>query len=144
MKTISLIFVLLLASGWAYGQDIDESQVPTKVVTAFKKAFANATDVEWERQGNQYQVEFEMTPHSDFDAWFDTSGKLLRHSEEITAAALPQAVVEAIRTNYAAYKIDDVKKITENKTETYAVELERGSEELNLIFSKNGKLVNPQ
>lgn len=143
MKTrvIQLMVVIFLGTGSIFAQDMQESQVPSVIVNSFKTEFPKASDVEWERQGDRYSVEFEVGVSTDYEAWFTAAGKLIRYSEEIANSELPEAVKNAISSQYIGYHIDDAKKFTENNVETYSVEIEKGKEELNLIFSKDGKLI---
>lgn len=141
MKTIKLFMLALFATGCIYAQDIEANQVPSVIINNFKKEFPKASDIEWERQGNQYSVEFEIGFYTDYEAWFNTSGDLIRYAEEISRTDLPQEIKDVINNQYQGYKIDDAIKFIENKIETYSVEIERDHEERNLLFSKNGKLI---
>jgi len=141
MKTIKLFMLALFATGCIYAQDIEANQVPSVIINNFKKEFPKASDIEWERQGNQYSVEFEIGFYTDYEAWFNTSGDLIRYAEEISRTDLPQEIKDAINNQYQGYKIDDTIKFIENNIETYSVEIERDHEERNLLFSKNGKLI---
>lgn len=141
MKTIKLFMLALFATGCIYAQDIEANQVPSVIINNFKKEFPKASDIEWERQGNQYSVEFEIGFYTDYEAWFNTSGDLIRYAEEISRTDLPQEIKDVINNQYQGYKIDDAIKFIENKIETYSVEIERGDDERNLLFSKNGKLI---
>ena len=141
MKTTKLFMLALFATGCIYAQDIEANQVPSVIINNFKKEFPKASDIEWERQGNQYSVEFEIGFYTDYEAWFNTSGDLIRYAEEISRTDLPQEIKDAINNQYQGYKIDDTIKFIENNIETYSVEIERDHEERNLLFSKNGKLI---
>ena len=140
-KTMKLLAILFLGTGTIFAQEIPESQVPSVIVNNFKKEFPKASDVEWERQGDQYNVEFEIGWFTDYEAWFTETGKIIRFTEDISERDLPEAIKNAIKTQYKGYRIDDVEKITENGVETYKVEIEKGDDERNLVFSTNGELI---
>lgn len=140
-KAIQLIAIFLFSTATIFAQDVPESQVPSVIVNNFKKEFPKATDIEWERQGDQYKVEFEIGWDIDYDAWYNASGELIRYIMEISTSEIPEAVQTAIRNEYPGYRIDDAEKITENGVETYKVEVEKGKEEIDLVFSKDGKLL---
>jgi uncharacterized membrane protein YkoI len=97
--------------------------------------------VEWEHKGDQYNVEFEIGFFSDYEAWFDSSGKLLKYTEEISKSDLPEAVKETIKSQFAGYRIDDAEKIVENGVETYEVEIEKKDDERKLVFTKDGTIL---
>lgn len=141
MKTIQLATLLFLTFTISNAQNILESQVPSITVNNFKKLFPKASDVEWEQKGDLYNVEFEIGWFTDYEAWFSKSGKLIKYTKEINQSDLPIAIINAIETKYKEYRIDDVKKIVENGTETYKVELKKWGEEFDVFYSKNGKFI---
>ena len=140
-KTIKIVVLLILGTGTIFAQDIPKSQVPSVIVNNFKKEFTKANDVEWERQGDLYNVDFEIGLFTDYEAWYNASGKLVKQTQEISKSDLPKAVINAIKTQYKEYSIDDVKKIIEDGVETYKVELEKWDEDFDVIYSKNGNLI---
>lgn len=140
-KTIKLIAVFILGTGSIFAQDIPQSEVPSVVLNTFKKEFPKASDIEWERKGDQYNVDFEIGWFKDYEAWFSADGKMVLYTEEISDTDLPKAVKDAIKELYSDYRIDDVKKIVTGGVPTYKVEIEKNHEEFDLIFSKNGKLI---
>lgn len=140
----SFIFsvALFLSTSTMFGQDLSQSQVPSVVVNKFQQAFPKAFDVEWEKKGELYKVEFETGLSGiDHDAWYDNTGKLVKHQQAITKSELPQKVKAAIDSNFSGYRADDVKKITEGKNTIYKVELKSLSEEWKVVFDSNGKVV---
>lgn len=140
-KTKMMIAALVIASSALMAQEIPVSQVPSLVSTGFMQAFPKASDVEWEKEGEAYKVEFDTGWFTDDqEAWFDKTGKLIRHEEEISVSDLPKAVRSAIKSQYAAYSIDDAEKITTNGTRTYEVELDGKSGDIDLEFDEQGKV----
>lgn len=141
MKAITFLTAVLIGTTSLFAQDVPENQVPSVILNTFKKEFPKASDIEWEREGELYNVDFEIGYFTDYEAWFDASGKLIKYSEEISEKDLPQAVKDAVKKQFDGYRIDDVEKITENNIETYRVEIEKGNDERYVTFSKNGKLI---
>lgn len=140
-KAIQLMAVFFLGTGMIFAQDIPESQVPSVVLNKFKAEFPKAKDVEWEMKGSEYNVEFEIGWFTDYEAWFSGTGQLLRYTEEISNGDLPTAVKDAIKNQHDGYRIDDAKKIVENGTEKFLVEIEKGNDERKLLFSGDGKFI---
>lgn len=140
-RAVQLLAVILMASGTLVAQDIRQSEVPSIVVNNFKKEFPKAKDVEWELKGEVYNVEFEIGFFSDFEAWFDTSGKLIKYEQEIPNRKIPKAIIEAVKNQFEGYRIDDAKMLVENNITTYLLEIERKDDELNVAFTKEGKLI---
>lgn len=140
-KISYLIVALCLIAATSIAQDLHLNQVPSVIVNNFKKEFPKARDVEWEQSGDLYNVEFEIGFFTDFEAWYSTSGELIKYSEEISKRNLPKAIKNRIETNYSGYTIDDIKMFKENKVTTYQVEIEKDKQEINLLFLENGKLL---
>lgn len=140
MKTIQFIAILLFATTFVQAQVINENQVPSVVLNTFKTEFPKASDVEWEMKGDQFQVEFEIGYFSDYEAWFTATGEMLYYEEEISKRKLPEAVKNTIQQKYDAYRIDHVKKINKKGEISYAIELEKGREEINIIVNENGQI----
>lgn len=139
-KAIQLLVVIIMATGTIFAQDIHHSDVPSVVVNNFKKEFPKAKDVEWEMKGEVYNVEFEIGFFTDYEAWFDAGGKLIKYTQEIPNRDVPKAIKETIKKQFDGFRIDDAKKHVENNIETYLVEIEKKDDERNLVFTKDGKL----
>lgn len=134
--------VLLFFVSSAFAQEISQNEVPSVIVNNFQQAFPKASDVEWEKKVNSYKVEFETGIFEDeHEVWYDKTGKMLRHKEEISRRAIPKAIITAIKNDFNGYKIDDVDKTTEGDAVTYKVDLEKPHSELKVIFDANGKVL---
>jgi hypothetical protein len=139
--TFAITASLLLVSATALAQDIPQSQVPSVVLNHFKKAFPKAYDIEWEIKNKQYCAAFETKLSKDHKACYNTSGELLKHTEDISARVLPGSVRSAVKNNFSGYRIDDVKKITTGSTVQYSVELKSIKEELKVYFDDKGNIL---
>ncbi|MCE7055466.1 PepSY-like domain-containing protein [Algoriphagus sp. AGSA1] len=143
MKTqITLISTALtLICIATFAQDIHPSEVPSIVVNNFKKEFPRASDIEWELDGNNYKVDFEIGWGTDHETWYDTAGNMLKHEEEIPKSNLPNEVIFKINSDFKDLRIDGSKKITQGTEVTYQVELENLIEEWKVIFSSTGEVL---
>lgn len=145
MKTIQLagaVAALLLANA-AYAQKLPQAQVPSVIVNSFQKTFPKVMDVEWNKKGELYKVEFETgLQHKNHDAWYNSSGNLVKHTEELTSSELPAQVQTKINSDYKDYKLDDIEKITEGGKETYQVELKKRPEQWKIVFDTTGNILN--
>ena len=77
-KAIQLLVVIMMTTGTIIAQDMRQSDVPSVVVNNFKKEFPKAKDVEWEMKGDVYNVEFEIGLFTDYKAWYEASGKIIK------------------------------------------------------------------
>ncbi|MGG7035898.1 MAG: PepSY-like domain-containing protein [Flavobacterium sp.] len=142
MKRIFLIGVFACFVNTVSAQDIPQSQVPSLVVNNFQQSFPKAFDVEWELKGNLYKAEFETgLLGTDHDVWYDKTGKLVRHRQEISKSDLPQKVLAKISSNFKNYRVEDVKKISEGNKITYTLELKSFSEEWKVAFDSEGTVL---
>ena len=137
---------VLLASTFfvqhASAQDVHKSQVPSLIINNFQKAFPKVYDVEWELEGENYKAEFETGLFStDHDAWYSKTGKLIRHKEEISKNDLPKKVLAKLSNSFSSYRVEDVKKITENNKVTYTLELKTFTEEWKAAFDNAGNIL---
>ncbi len=122
-------------------QDLLQSDVPSVVVNNFQKAFPKVYDVEWELKGELYEVDFETGVSIDHEAWYDKTGKLVKHKQEIAKTDLPKAVLNTLNTDFKGYRVEDAKKITEGSKVTYKLDLESTSSEWKVLLSSEGKVL---
>ena len=135
LKT-SLAALLLTATITA--QDLKIEDIPKNLSDEFQKAYPTASDVEWEKEGNQYHVEFEIDKR-DHEIWYDADAKVVKSEQEISKDDLPEQIKSTLSSKYGAYKIDDVETKEENNTITYEIDLEKGwNDEKTVVLDKNG------
>lgn len=125
-------------------QEITQSQLPPLIVRNFQAAFPGASDIEWKRDGENYKVEFELGVFmltNDHDVWFDKTGSIVKHKEEISKNGLPQNVLTKIKNDFTGYRIEDPKKITEGHTVIYEMELKKQRSEWKVVIDENGNIL---
>lgn len=140
MKTLKILAALFFVTGVAVAQDINPADVPAAVKNAFTKEYANATDVEWEKEMENYQVDFDVD-RMDHEVWYNASGTVVKKEQDIAETTLPQAVRDALKAGYADYRLDDIEKVWQNNTTSYQLELEKGNEDKHVTFDANGKVI---
>lgn len=122
-------------------QGLNSSDIPSNLKEAFNKEYTKTTDVEWEKEMDNYKVEFELN-RKEHEVWYSPSGNVLKMEQEIAEAQLPQVIHDAIKSQYDGCRMDDVDMIWENNTTTYEVELEKGQNEKHITFDGNAKVLN--
>lgn len=131
-----LMSIAVLAASCSFAQKNQEKNVPPVVKAAFEQQFKNAKDVEWEKEGNNYEVEFEIG-ETEQSALYDGTGNLIETEVEIKVSDLPSGVAEYVKAKYNK-KIKEASKITDALgTETYEAEVKG----MDLIFDSNGKYI---
>lgn len=136
MKIIYSIVVVLLSVGVTLGQ---ESRMPDAVEEAFRSSFAGATNIDWERERDMYEIEFEMD-RAEHKILFDESGNIVEHKAEIASSDLPAEVMNTINTQYKEKQIDEIEKIEKDGRVVYQVEFERFMFDDKVIIGSDGKI----
>ncbi|MGE8292467.1 MAG: PepSY-like domain-containing protein [Sphingobacterium sp.] len=141
-KMILSACILALSTIGAFAQDIPQSQVPAVVVNSFQQKFPKAKGVDWELKAGLYEAEFETGLFgTDHEVWIQCNGKIVRHKEELAKNDLPKAVIAKVKKDFPGYRIEDVKKITEEQKITYAFEVKNRTEEWKLVVDTQGNIL---
>src|SRR5688500_14174762 len=110
MRKTFLITALLLWTTASFAQDVAPSEVPSVILNSLKEKFPKAKDVEWEIKGDLYNVEFDID-RTDHEIWFDRTGKITKHEEDIRQSDLPAPIAATIKREFEKYRISDVKRV---------------------------------
>jgi hypothetical protein len=146
MRIVSL---LTLALVFLFTTSCEESElfkkkvnVPEAVKTAFNQDYPNAEDVEWEEEGENYEVEFE-DGDTEMEILYDANGTLIQIETEIEVNQLPETILTYIQNNYSNPEIEDAYSIWVAAEELtyYEVEIELEDEERELLFDASGNLL---
>lgn len=141
MKILKIAALVMFATATISAQDLKPNEVPTNLQSIFKAAYTTVTDVEWEKKGDHFKVEFEIN-RMDHDIWYDAQGNVVKSEIDIKPSDLPSVVVSAVKTKYPDYKIDSVEVREEGGKKTYKVEIEKGwSEERELMIDALGNIL---
>ena len=140
MKTLNILILFLFATSLSFAQDLNTSEVPELVKNAFTKEYTQATDIEWERDMDNFKVEFDMG-RMEHEIWYTPSGDVIKKEQDISEAELPQVIRDIIKSKYSGYRIDDVEMTWQDNATTYEVEVEKGKEEWKIVFDSEGKII---
>ncbi|QCR23155.1 PepSY-like domain-containing protein [Pontibacter sp. SGAir0037] len=135
--------IVLFFSNLALAQDIPQSQVPSVILNNFKKDFPKASDVEWEKEGDLYHVEFETGWNTDHEIWYQPSGSVSKLKEDITRKELPKEVINRINSDFKGYSLDDLERIRTGAETVYKVELSSFTkQDLEVVLDAKGSVLN--
>jgi len=118
---------------------IRSKDVPQAVLNTFNNRFPKATDVEWKKKGDDYNVSFDLN-RIDHHATFGRSGTLQEHGKELSSSMIPAAIRAAVTRDYPQHRIDEVQTVLRNKVTNYDVSLD-GRPDLKVLYSASGKLL---
>jgi hypothetical protein len=137
MKKLALMTVAAMITSLTFAQKLQEKDVPASVKTAFQKNFPQAKVEMWEKEGVNFEAEFELNK-TEQSVLFDAQGNLLETEVEIKLTQLPKGVLEYVKANYKGHKVKEAAKITDAKgTVTYEAEING----MDLLFDSNGKFI---
>lgn len=123
-----------LISGCAFAQNKQDKDIPAIVKSAFQKAHPDAKGVKWEKEGDNFEAEFE---HGKVEqsVVLNAQGNILETEVEIAVAELPQKAREYVAAHYKGQSLKEAAKITDAKgMVTYEAEV-KGKD---LLFDAEG------
>ena len=140
-KIIVLLSACMLISLMGYSQKITPDKVPAPVKEAFANKFPTATDVKYEMEKKDYEINFK-DKGVEMSANFDATGKWLETETEIKQSDLPKEVSASVAKNFAGYKISEVAKVECDKGICYEMDLKSDKEGYEVQFSPKGDVIN--
>jgi len=137
MKKLALMMVAAMITSLTFAQKLQEKDVPAPVKTAFQKNFPQAKVEKWEKEGVNFETEFELNK-SEQSVLFDAQGGIIETEIEIEISELPNGIVDYVKTNYKGQSVKEAAKISDTKgTLTYEAEIKG----MDLLFDSNGKFI---
>jgi len=143
MKLMTLSFVAASALSFSFlgfdkDQDIPQSQVPSVVLNAVTSAYPSATNIDWEKQKDIYEAEFDIDT-KDYTVLLSSTGNVLKTKYDVAETELPAAIKNLISSNYKNYILDDVDVVEQNGRKYYQVELDGKLTDKKLVLDEAGK-----
>ncbi len=122
MKRTIFALALSLVLGSASFANNDES-INEKAAQSFKKEFAQAKDVSWQKTGDMIRATFTLNERVLF-AYYNQSGDLMAITRNITTDQLPIALQTSLRKNYADYWVSDLFEMVSGGQTSYYITVE--------------------
>lgn len=137
MRKLAIVIAAGMMTSFSFAQKLQDKDVPAEVKTAFQKAYPNAKEVKWDKEGGNYEASFDVNK-IDNSVLFDGKGNLLETEIEIELNQLPSSIADYVKTHYSGQKIKEGAKITDAKGNiTYEAEIKG----MDLLFDSNGKFI---
>lgn len=138
MKRFTLTLVLGCAATWMAFAGND---VPQAVKAKFTSMFPDVKKVEWGKESNLYEAEFEKN-NVETAVMFDANGNYVETHVEIKVSELPASVATYVSQDYNGYKLKEGTKVTAaNGTVTYEAEIKKGKKSIDLVFDSTGNFL---
>jgi hypothetical protein len=135
MKTALFTAAFALILGSASAQKVKASAVPSAVTSKFATLYPKAEEVKWEKEGANYEAEFEIN-EVETSASFDATGTFLESEVEVSKTTLPAPANDYMTKK--GLKVKEVSKITDASGK---VTWEAESGKLDYIFDESGTFI---
>jgi uncharacterized membrane protein YkoI len=139
MKT--MLLTMLIVGGLslaACSQRLSAKDTPALVQNALQARFPQATEVEWEKQKDLFEAEFNQGAQ-EHAVLIDAAGTIKMIKQEIAAQDLPAAIAEVLRQEHPGFRVDDTERLEKDGQVYYQVELEKGFREQQLVLGAGGR-----
>ncbi len=135
---VALMLVAGMLASAAMAEDAGEVSVPAVVKDALKKAYPNATRVEWEKKkSGDFEAEFKIGKLQT-DVTLNASGEILETDVEIAVSELPAAVRATLEKQFAGQKVKEAEKVQKGGTTLYEVDL---SGRIEVVLGADGAVI---
>lgn len=135
MKSKILVWTLILMMSISTSFAGTITGVDERIVNSFKKDFAAAEDVQWEKSNNFVKATFKLSGQVMF-AYYGEEGNLLAVTRNITSSQLPIGLMTELKKNYREFWISDLFEIAMNNETAYYITLQSGDH--TLVLRSNG------
>jgi len=140
MNIFRSITAVLFTTILFFACETSVEEVPDNILNAFNSEYPNAMEVEWEKEGQGYEVEFEEN-EVEMEITYDMQGNIIESELDVSEDELPAATTKYIEANYPGYEIDDADEIEIDNQEYIEVELENGQQEIEVLFNMQGEFL---
>lgn len=137
MKKLILFTIVGSFSTIGCAQKTNNETIPDVVKQSFSKEYANAKEIKWEKEDDQFEVNFDLNG-TDYSVLYDSKGSSLEVEVEIDQNKLPQNALDYLAKNYPGQKIKESATITSaDGTLSYEAEV-KGQD---LFFDAEGNFI---
>ncbi len=127
---VSILIVSAICSSNA--QKIKADKVPAPVKAALTKAYPNAKEIGWDKEGKDFEASFE-NGKDELSVVFDAKGAILETEKEIKVSELPAKVQAALK----GQKVKEAAIIMKGGKTMYEAEVGKKD----LLFDQDGTLI---
>lgn len=140
MNIFRSITAVLFTTILFFACETSVEEVPDNILNAFNNEYPNAMEVEWEKEGDEYEVEFEID-EVEREITYDMQANIVETGIDVSEDELPANTLTYISENYAGYEIDDADEVENGDMSYFEVEIENDQQEIELLFNLQGDFV---
>lgn len=136
----AFLALLMFTSGtiMVNAQSIKETQVPATVKSALKNKYAEAKNVQWEKEKGNYEANWGGKSKEDNWVELTPSGEFIEIVKAIPVSQLPTPVISYVKAHYKGAKITEAGKITDAKGKLY---YEAEVNKKDIVFDEKGNFL---
>jgi mRNA deadenylase 3'-5' endonuclease subunit Ccr4 len=128
MKRLAFTLAIVV-SFLAFSSFSDDDSVAPAALKSFKTSFNSAKEVNWQVTEKFYKANFSLNGQY-VSAYYDTEGKMIALTHNISSLQLPIALQASLKKNYEAYWISDLFEMANEDGTTYYITLENADSKL--------------
>jgi hypothetical protein len=124
-----LLVTLTIALSFISLSSFAKDEVSPRAIKSFNSSFKNATEVKWTITDDYFKADFALNGQY-VSAFYDTDGKMVALTRNISSLQLPIALQAELKKGYDAYWISDVIEVANETGTSYYITLETADTQL--------------
>ena len=140
MKKIFVSLSFIVTLGLTTVRATDNFDVNSKIKESFKKEFAGATLIKWEKDKDFQRATFVLYDHLVI-AYFNTDGELLGSARDVFFYEVPMAVIKSIGENFAGINPIEVLEVSNTEGTFYRITIEKQNKRYHIKASADGNIL---
>jgi hypothetical protein len=124
-----LLVTLTIALSFISLSSFANDEVSPRAIKSFNSSFKNATEVKWTITDDYFKADFALNGQY-VSAFYDTDGKMVALTRNISSLQLPIALQAELKKGYDAYWISDVIEVANETGTSYYITLETADTQL--------------
>ena len=134
----ALLLVIVAVVGMSCSNEDGPTEVPKKVKLMFEHNVNNAEFVEWDIEGQNFEVDFEVNGKKQ-ELLYNAQGEIIVKAKEMNTGALPEAIIVYIDNQYSGAEIKEVMAVSGAQMNYFEIELFVKGEKKELYFNERGE-----
>jgi hypothetical protein len=134
MKNVILCILFFSSLNFVKAQN---NNVPATTKVAFTKAFKNASDVTWQKEGKNFEVSFTENGNK-MSADINENGKVLETETELKTSSLSPKIIRYMKDHYSRKELIGAAKITNSEG---VLSYEAAIKGKDIFFDANGNFL---
>lgn len=131
--------LLMLLSCDSSNDDAGNNSVPDKVLKSFSEQFGNPEGVEWEKDDNEWEAEFEYSG-KEYEVVYDENANWIKTEYKLTEEELTENMKNILAKDYNMYEILEIEKYETPDNIYYKLEIQKGGDIDEIVIYPNGKI----